>query len=250
MPAVRFTNVSKLYPHHSGPMLLRDRIVSKIRKPKHMFAALQNVTLEIERGEGIALVGHNGAGKSTMLSLTAGLTNATSGLVEVAGSVAPLLELGSGFHPDLTGEENIRINASLMGMSRRDLKRKYDSIVEFSGLGDFIREPLRTYSSGMVMRLGFSVAISMEPDVLVADEILGVGDRAFFDQCLKRMLEFREQGKTILFASHSPTLVTMLSDRAVWLHHGRVMIAGPTEEVLNAYGAANLPKEAAGVSAG
>ena len=236
MPAIVFEQVTKAYPHHGGQQLLRDRLLGVFgRRRAETFEALKEISLSIDAGEGVALIGPNGAGKSTLLSLAAGLTRPTRGAVLVSGRVAPLLELGSGFHPDLTGAENLRINAALMGLSRRQTAEQFAWIVDFSGLREFIHEPLRTYSAGMVLRLGFAVAICVEPDVLVADEMLGVGDQAFYQQCVAKVLEFRRHGKTILFASHAEELVRMLSDRAIWLDHGRVVLAGPTAEVQAAY---------------
>jgi ABC-type polysaccharide/polyol phosphate transport system ATPase subunit len=180
-------------------------------------------------------VGQNGAGKSTTLSLIAGLSWPERGSVSVSGRIAALLELGSGFHHDLTGMENIKLNASLLGFSRKQTLGMIDEIIEFSGVGDFIHEPIRTYSTGMVMRLAFSVAVNLNPDILITDEILTVGDAAFQEKCLSRIRQFTEAGKTIVSVSHDPGMVKMLCDRAIWLDHGHLIQDGKASEVLQAY---------------
>jgi ABC-type polysaccharide/polyol phosphate transport system ATPase subunit len=183
----------------------------------------------------MAVIGPNGAGKSTLLNLTTNLCRPDRGSVKVNGRVAALLELGAGFHPDLTGAENVRINAALMGLSRRDVREKFDEIIAFSELKDFINEPLRTYSTGMAMRLAFSVAVSADPDILIVDEVLGVGDMSFQAKCLERIMQFRHAGKTILCVSHSNETLMGLCDRAMWLDHGRMMDHGPIARVVEAY---------------
>jgi lipopolysaccharide transport system ATP-binding protein len=183
-------------------------------------------------------VGHNGAGKSTLLALATGLCEPDSGRVMVHGRAAALLELGSGFHPDLTGAENVRINAALMGLSRREVRRKFDEVVAFAEIGDFIDEPVRTYSTGMMMRLAFSVAVTVDPDILLIDEVLGVGDLAFYAKCQERILHFRDSGKTILCVSHSTATAMSICDRALWLDHGRLMADGPIARVMDSYTAA------------
>ena len=177
----------------------------------------------------------NGAGKSTLLGLTAGLARPASGSIEVHGRIAALLELGSGFHPDLTGAENVLLNASLMGLTERQAHRQFDSIVEFSGVRDFIDEPLRTYSTGMVVRLAFSVAVNLDPDILIIDEVLAVGDAAFQAKCFDRILELRRAGKTFICVSHSPQMLEGVCDRAILLDHGRTVLTGPLHEVFRAY---------------
>jgi ABC-type polysaccharide/polyol phosphate transport system ATPase subunit len=181
------------------------------------------------------LIGHNGAGKSTLLSMASSLVKPDSGTIEVHGRVAPILELGSGFHPDLTGAENIMINAALLGFTRARARSREEEIREFSGLGEFIDQPVRTYSSGMLMRLAFAVAICRDPDILVIDEVLGVGDQQFYQKCLDRIIQMRKARKSILLASHSAELIRMLSDQCLWLDHGKVVRQGRTAEVLEAY---------------
>ena len=183
----------------------------------------------------MAIIGGNGAGKSTLLSLVAGLSRPNEGRVSVNGKVAALLELGSGFHPDLTGRENVSLNASLLGLSRKRTEECFDAILEFSGIGDFIEEPIRTYSSGMIMRLAFSVAVNVDPDILIIDEVLAVGDQNFQTKCFEKIRGFKNAGKTLLFVSHAAEMVRQLCDQALWLHHGKAMMFGGPEEVLSAY---------------
>lgn len=236
MPVISFANVTKVFPRHAGQMLLRDRVSRLFRAThKEPFYALRDVSFTVEHGESLAVVGHNGAGKSTMLNIATGLCSPTKGQVQINGRVAALLELGSGFHPDLTGAENIWINAALMGLNRAEVRARFDEIVEFSGVGEFIHEPLRTYSSGMSMRLAFSVAVNVNPDILIIDEVLGVGDHDFFQKCLERIMRFRSEGKTILCVSHSLQTLQELCSRAIWLDHGRLLESGPVKQVIAAY---------------
>jgi ABC-type polysaccharide/polyol phosphate transport system ATPase subunit len=181
------------------------------------------------------VVGPNGAGKSTLLSLVAGLSWPDEGEISVEGRVAALLELGSGFHPDLTGEENLRVNAAILGFSRKQTVERFDQIVEFSGIGDFMDEPLRTYSSGMVLRLAFSVAIHADLDVLLIDEVLAVGDQSFQAKCIERIFELKRAGKILVFVSHVPQVLQQLCDRALWLESGHMVREGPVGGTLEAY---------------
>jgi ABC-type polysaccharide/polyol phosphate transport system ATPase subunit len=233
---LRFDRVTKTFAHHAGKMLLRDRIADLIfPSGRERLEALKDVSFELRPGESLGLIGSNGAGKSTLLNLATGLLEPDSGRVEVEGRVAALLELSAGFHGDLTGAENLRINAALMGLSRRQTAERFDDILEFSGAREFIHEPLRTYSSGMVLRLAFAVAVSADPDVLLIDELIGVGDQAFQDKALAKIRGFQHAGKTILLASHASELMTTLCERALWLDHGRIMMSGSAREVLAAY---------------
>jgi len=236
MIAIRFDHVTKSFSHHAGQMLLRDRLRDLVRRThRTRFEALKNVSFEVETGESVAIIGPNGSGKSTILNLATGLARPDVGSVRVDGKVSALLELGAGFHPDLTGAENVRVNAALMGLSRAQTRQRFEGIVDFSGIGDFIDEPMRTYSSGMTMRLAFSVAVSVDPDVLVVDEVIGVGDQAFYAQCVEKMRSFQRAGKTILLATHSVELVTKFCQRALWLDHGNVVAQGLAREVIAAY---------------
>jgi ABC-type polysaccharide/polyol phosphate transport system ATPase subunit len=217
--------------------LLRSHLenVFKARRRLERFYALKGVTFQMGRGECVAVVGANGAGKSTLLSLVAGLVPPERGTVSVNGRVAALLELGSGFHPDLTGAENVRLNAALLGTGRKQMEAVYAGIVDFAELADFMEEPVRTYSSGMVMRLAFAVAVNVDPDVLLIDEVLAVGDSAFQAKCFARILQFRERGKSMLCVSHASGMVRQLCDRAIWLDHGDLLLDGPIGEVCDAY---------------
>ena len=237
MALIRFRNVSKSYPHASGRELLRGHILRWFTPPleHHKFQALKQVSFDLEPGESLALVGSNGAGKSTLLALAAGLASPDQGTVEVNGRVAALLELGSGFHPDLTGAENLLLNASLLGVGRKRAAALFDRIVDFSGIEEFIGEPLRTYSSGMVMRLAFSVAIHTDADVILIDEVLAVGDAGFQVRCLEALYDFRRTGKSILFVSHAGAAVRKMCDRALWLDCGEAIMTGDVGSVLEAY---------------
>ncbi len=236
MAAIEFQNVSKCFSRSGGSKLLRVFLKERLQRSKQeAFYALRDVSFRVEQGESMAIIGANGAGKSTLLSLVAGLTRPNGGRVEVNGRVAALLELGTGFHLDLTGSENVYLNASILGLSRKRTSECYDSIVDFSGIGDFIHQPIRTYSSGMVMRLAFAVAIHVEPDILIIDEVLAVGDAAFQEKCFDRICELKRAGKTLLFVSHAPEMVKHLCDHSLWLEHGRVKAAGPPAELLEAY---------------
>lgn len=238
MALISLEHVSKTFSHTGGARLLRDHVEDRLRQraaKREVFYALKDVTFQVERGECMAIVGGNGAGKSTLLSLVTGLCQPTEGRIEVNGRVAALLELGSGFHPELTGAENILLNASLLGLSRAKTEACLDEIAEFSGIGEFLREPLRTYSSGMIMRLAFSVAVHVDPDILIIDEVLAVGDQAFQAKCFERIAKFKRAGKTLLFVSHSAQLVRQFCDRTLWLDKGEAVLVGTADEVLNAY---------------
>jgi lipopolysaccharide transport system ATP-binding protein len=237
MPGVTFASVSKhFYRQHAGQRLLRDRLANLFHpSSRERFTALDNVSFTVAGGQSLGIVGHNGAGKSTLLNIATRLCQPSEGTVTIDGRLAALLELGSGFHPDLTGAENVRINAALLGLSRRQARERFDEIVEFSGVGAFIDEPLRIYSSGMMMRLAFSVAINVDPDVLIVDEVLGVGDHNFFAKCFERLMEFRHAGKTLICVSHSIEALLKLCDHGLWLDHGRVAKTGPITPVLEAY---------------
>jgi ABC-type polysaccharide/polyol phosphate transport system ATPase subunit len=236
MTLISFQNVAKSFHLHGGQKLMRDHLVRFFRRrKKDRFFALKHVTFDVNSGESMAVVGPNGAGKSTLLSLVAGLSQPDEGAVMVNGRVAALLELGAGFHPDLTGAENVRLNALLLGLTRKRARELFDQIVDFAEIGDFISEPLRTYSNGMVMRLAFSVAINVEPQILLVDEVLAVGDAAFQKKCFERVHQFRRSGKTLLCVSHASGMVQKLCDRALWLDHGSVVMTGAISEVMEAY---------------
>jgi ABC-type polysaccharide/polyol phosphate transport system ATPase subunit len=244
MPLISCRNVSKFFYHrHKSKRLLRQHVLSWFTPGRgdDTFYALRDVSFEVSKGESVGIVGSNGAGKSTLLSVITGLAHPDEGSVEVNGRIAALLELGSGFHPDLTGAENIRMNAALLGFSKKETTDLFDSIVEFSGVSEFIDQPLRTYSSGMMLRLAFSVAVNVNPDVLLVDEVLAVGDQAFQARCLERIRTLRDAGKTLLCVSHATSLLTQFCDRAIWLDHGQLVMQGEINEVIEAYEGRTVP---------
>jgi len=199
------------------------------------FWALQNLDLTIYRGEVFGLIGPNGAGKSTLLKLIARVLRPTNGRVWVRGNVAPLLETGAGFHPELTGRENIYLNGAMLGYSHQEMQEKFDRIVSFAELHEFIDLPMRTYSSGMWARLGFAAATDVQPDILIVDEVLAVGDESFQRKSYARIMQFRDQGATILLVSHNMSTVESMCHRAAWLDHGQLKAVGKSEEVIQYY---------------
>lgn len=199
------------------------------------FWALKDVSFEVRKGEVFGIIGHNGAGKSTILKVISGILKPTAGSVGINGSIAPMLELGSGFDFDLTGRENIFLNGAILGFSEKFLKDKYDEIVDFAELGQFINVPLRNYSSGMVVRLAFSIATVVRPDILIVDEILSVGDAAFQEKSKRRMLELMSGGATVLFVSHNLGQIRDMCDRVLWLDHGQIRMLGEANGVCDAY---------------
>ncbi len=199
------------------------------------FWALKDVSFEVKKGEVLGIIGHNGAGKSTLLKVISGILKSTAGSVQVNGVVAPMLELGSGFDFDLTGRENVFLNGAILGYSEQFLKDKYEEIVDFSELGQFIDIPLRNYSSGMVARLAFSVATVVQPDILIVDEVLSVGDADFQEKSKKRMLELMGGGATVLFVSHSLPQIREMCSRVLWIEHGEMRMLGAAQEVCDAY---------------
>jgi lipopolysaccharide transport system ATP-binding protein len=237
MRIISCEHVSKTFRRTTGPKLIRHHLadILKKRNIEHDFYALKDISFEMMNGESLAIVGGNGAGKSTLLSLVTGLAKPDQGRLQVNGKIAALLELGSGFHPDLTGAENLRLNAALLGFTRKQTEAMFDSIVEFSGVGEFINEPLRTYSSGMGVRLAFSVAVNLAPDILIVDEVLAVGDQAFQAKCFERIRGLRRAGKSLLLVSHSAEMVLELCDRALWLDHGELVKQGSAASVIEAY---------------
>lgn len=241
MPAVvEFDSVTKHYPlYHlfSGGLksFLTD-LPSRLRHlRKERFTALEKISFSIRRGESVAIIGRNGAGKSTILGLIAGVIKPSEGFVRVHERVSPLLELGGGFHPDLTGRENVLLNGVLMGLSRSEVRSRLDAILDFTELGDFVDQPIRTYSSGMLARLGFSVITQIQPKLLLIDEVLAVGDDAFRRKCYDLIEKFRRQGVTIVFVSHSASEVDRLCHRAIWIDDHRVRADGDARSVLAQY---------------
>lgn len=238
--AIEFKNVTKRYPlyHHIG-----SGIKELIFNPKRAlsmlsgrsYLAIEDICFQVNKGESVALIGRNGAGKSTSLSLVAGVIKPTSGSVEVSGRVASMLELGGGFHPELTGRENIRLNATLLGLRRKELNKRIDKIIEFSELGEFIDEPIRVYSSGMLAKLGFSVITQVDPDILIIDEVLAVGDISFQRKCINTINDFKSKGVTILFVSHSMSDIEKLCNKVIWIENHKVRKIGDSKSVIADY---------------
>lgn len=238
MSVIEVQHVWKQYRRpHKQVNSLKEAVLAMLRGQTgyEEFWALRDITFTVEAGEAIGVVGPNGSGKSTLLGLLARVLKATLGSITVAGRVCPLLELGTGFHPELTGRENVFLNASLLGLNQRETARKYDAIVEFAELEEVMDSPVKTYSTGMVIRLGFSVAVHLDPDVLLIDEVLGVGDEHFQHKSFGRLLEFKRQGKTIFVVSHNLDAVRQLCERAIWLDRGRIVKDTDSEEVIAKY---------------
>jgi ABC-type polysaccharide/polyol phosphate transport system ATPase subunit len=239
---VRMVEVSKRYPlltrrgrfHSFKGALLRGELW-RTNKDTGGFLALDGVNLEVGRGETVAVIGPNGSGKSTLLKLVAGILRPTSGTVELSGRVTALIELGAGFHPEISGRDNAIVNGMMLGLSRAEIQAKLDGIVEFSGIGAFIDQPVKTYSSGMYVRLGFAVAVAVDPEVLVVDEILAVGDESFAHRCLDRISRLQRNGTAILLVSHDLALVKQLAQRAMYLRAGRPVLTGGAEAVVERY---------------
>jgi ABC-type polysaccharide/polyol phosphate transport system ATPase subunit len=234
--AIRLRGVSrryKLYLEHNRT--LKETLLRRRRTRTRELWALRDVDLNVEPGTSLGVVGANGAGKSTLLKLLAGIMPPNGGTVEVGGKIASLLELGAGFHQDFSGRENAVLNASIHGMTRREVERRMDSIIEFSELGSFIDAPVRTYSTGMLARLGFAVSSALQPDVLLLDEILAVGDAAFQQKCMARIVEFQRGGGTIVFVSHASSAVEAICTRAIWLSGGHLLAEGTSHDVIAEY---------------
>lgn len=233
---IRVEGVSKrfrLYKERAGS--LKER-ATKLRQDRYEeFWALRDVSLEVPEGSVFALVGHNGSGKSTLLRMMCGIYQPTSGRVSVHGRISPLLELGAGFHPDLSGRENVYLNASILGLSKREIDAIFDDIVEFSGLGAFIDSPVKVYSSGMYVRLGFAVAVHVDPQILLVDEVIAVGDEEFQRRCFEHLYKLRNQGVTIVLVTHGLNYVQTMCDQAAWLDHGVLQKIGAAPEVAEAY---------------
>ncbi len=214
---------------------IKEKLMFFKRNKKEKRQVLKGINLQIKQGEAVALIGVNGSGKSTLLKLMTKIIYPNKGKIITNGKLTSLLELGAGFHPDFSGRENIYFNASIFGLTKKEIDERLDNIIEFSELGSYIDNPVRTYSSGMYMRLAFSVAINVNADILLIDEILSVGDQHFQEKCFNKMKELKEQGKTMVFVTHSMESVKNLCDRAVWLYEGKIRMDGNTEEVVNEY---------------
>ena len=233
---IKVSHVSKNFNvYYDKANTLKERVIFFNRNKKEVRNVLKDINLEIKKGETVALIGVNGSGKSTLLKLLTKIIYPNSGKIEIKGKLTSLLELGAGFHPDFSGRENIYFNASIFGLNKAEIDRRIDKIIEFSELGDYIDNPIRTYSSGMYMRLAFAVAINVDADILLIDEILAVGDQHFQEKCLNKMKELKKEGKTMVFVSHSMSSVEFLCDRAIWLYNGKIKADGNTKEVVKEY---------------
>ena len=242
MYAIEVDNVSRIYQKYSArhrfqtfkSALVKGDLIRSI-KADELVTALDGVSFNVEKGRTLGIIGENGSGKSTMLKIVAGITKPTSGRITTSGKISALIELGAGFHPEITGRENVFINGIMLGLTKREISEKFDEIVSFAELEDFIDAPVKTYSSGMYMRLGFSVAINVNPDILLIDEVLAVGDASFIPKCLDRIDDFRRRKKTILFVSHGLATVEKICDKVVFLKNGRIAAIGEPKRVVNAY---------------
>ena len=242
MNAIEVVHASKVYRRYGHKKqfatlksaLLRGSLIRDL-KPDETFTAVRDVSFTVPAGRTLGVIGRNGSGKSTMLKLVAGITKPTTGSVTVNGRISALIELGAGFHPEISGRENVFINGIMLGLSKREVARRFDEIVEFAELKDFIDAPVKTYSSGMYMRLGFAVAIHVDPDVLLVDEVLAVGDEGFTHKCLDKFAEFKRRGKTILLVTHALPMVERFCDEALWLDHGEKMGMGDPKRIVGAY---------------
>ena len=241
MNAIELSHVSKIYRRYSGKQFatlksaLLQRSILRELQPSETFPALEDVSFTVKKGATYGVMGRNGSGKSTALKLVSGITKPTTGTVNVNGRVSALIELGAGFHPEISGRENVYINGIMLGLSKREIQARFDDIVDFAELREFIEAPVKTYSSGMYMRLGFAVAINVDPDVLLVDEVLAVGDEGFTHKCLDKFGEFRRRGKTILLVTHSLNLIERFCDEALWLDAGRARAHGDPKRVVGAY---------------
>jgi lipopolysaccharide transport system ATP-binding protein len=244
MAAIRFENVSKRYTRGGNSRSIREALTASLARPfarrsaeaaSREFWALKDVSFRLEPTQALGIIGPNGAGKTTILKLLSRITTPTKGVVAVNGKVASLIELGAGFHPELTGRENIFLNGSILGLSRAEIRRKLDSIVEFAGVGPFLDTPVKQFSSGMYVRLGFAVATHVDAEVLLVDEVLAVGDIPFQRRCLQRLNQFREEGRAIVFVSHNLNAVRSVANQALYLHGGEVRASGAVEPVVSRY---------------
>ncbi len=236
-PIIAMKGIGKKYLRFERRFLFKDAVrhlIGRYHKPVD-FWALKDIDLEIYSGESVGIIGENGSGKSTLLKILSNITDATEGEMKINGRISSLLELGAGFHPYLTGRENIYLNGVILGMKKRFIDRVFDDIVEFSGIRDFIDTPVQNYSSGMYVRLGFSIAVHLDPDILIVDEVLSVGDEEFQRKCKKKIMEFHRAGKTILFVSHDMSAVRNLCDRLYWLKDGRIKMEGTKDIVTSRY---------------
>lgn len=227
--------LNKQFGMYSSPAGRLMEILSPFRKDNHKFWALKDVSFEVKRGETLGIIGRNGSGKSTLLQVLCGVLRETSGEVTVNGRVSALLELGAGFHPEFKGRDNVYMNGAIMGLSRREMDARFEAIADFAEIGDFMEQPTKTYSSGMFVRLAFACAVNIAPDILIVDEALAVGDAYFQQKCMRKILEFRDSGGTMLIASHDMKAVRELSDSVILLNKGTIIESGDPAKVTDAY---------------
>lgn len=233
---IKVNNLTKSFKvFYDKPSTLKERLVFWNKKTDEIRTVLDNISLEIKKGETVALIGTNGSGKSTLLKLMTKIIYPSKGNIEIKGKVTSLLELGAGFHPDFTGRENIYFNASIFGLSHEEIDKRIDEIIEFSELEEFIDNPIRTYSSGQYMRLAFSIAINVDADILLIDEILAVGDQHFQDKCFKKLDELKNSDKTIVIVSHSLEKMRTMCNRVIWIYEGKIRMDGEPNEVIDEY---------------
>jgi len=232
---------------HERHQSLKQALLNRRRGAYQEFAALDDVTFDVRRGETFSVVGHNGSGKSTLLKCLTNILRPDRGSVTVHGKISALLELGAGFHPELSGRENVFLNAAILGVPRKEISAKFDEIVAFAELERFIDQPVKNYSSGMYVRLGFAVAVNVDPDVLIVDEVLAVGDASFQAKCMSKIEEFRDRGRTIILVTHSLESAASISQRVAWLDHGHLKMVGAPDEVIAAYAESQLGQAAAKV---
>jgi len=242
MGAIRVKNLRKYYKKYSNKhkfLTLKSAFLSRTLfedlKSEEVFEALKGVTFDVRKGKTLSVIGENGSGKSTLLKILAGISKPSGGEVETHGRISALIELGAGFHPEISGRENIFINGSILGLSKKRIEEKLDDIIRFAELEDFIDNPVKTYSSGMYMRLGFSIAINVDPDILLIDEVLAVGDASFVPKCLDKINEFKRKGKTIVFVSHDLATVERISDEVIWIKEGKIFKKGYPKRITDAY---------------
>lgn len=234
--AVRVDHVSKTFRmYHERNQSIKSAIMRRRTSVHEDFPALRDVTFDVPAGSTFGLIGSNGSGKSTLLKCLANIYYPNEGTITHFGRIAAMLEVGSGFHPELSGRENVYLNGSILGMSRREISRKFDEIVDFSGVEQFIDQPVKNYSSGMYVRLGFAVAINVDPEILVVDEVLAVGDQEFQEKCFQKFRDFRAEGKTVILVSHSMGSVESMCDHAAWLSHGELRAVGRADDTIKQY---------------
>ena len=233
---IKIRNLYKDFKLNSDkPRTLKEKLIRSKNNKVERITILKDINLDIKKGETVALIGTNGSGKSTLLKLMTKIIYPSKGTIEIVGKLTSLLELGAGFHPDFTGRENIYFNAAIFGLTKQEIEKRLDEIIEFSELGDFIDNPVRTYSSGMYMRLAFSIAINVDAEILLIDEILAVGDQHFQDKCFKKLTELKESDKTIVIVTHSMDQVKKLCSRAIWIKDGKVEMDGMPKDVIEKY---------------